>query len=104
MKNLATLVLTVLTSQFAVACLGEAQIIAEVNGVAQTEHGTCAISISAPSVSFYQVNKHCPLELETFLNLPLEIPTKQNGACGIHPGGQISGVLVLNADGKITLE
>lgn len=104
MKSLILIALVLLSSQLSLACLGEAQIVAEVNGVTQTEKGNCAISISAPSVSFYHENQTCPLFLEDVLISAFEVSAKPNGACVIYPGDSISGVLVLDHDGKITLE
>ncbi len=104
MKTAILLVLGFMTVNFAEACVGEAQIIAEVQSVQPLDSKTCLVSINPYSVRFFSANGTCPLDLNYVFNNSIRISTKSDGVCPIHPGAEISGVLVVNEEGNIFLE
>ncbi len=104
MKATLLLALSILTLNYAEACIGEAQIIAETQGVQPVDLKTCLVSINPYSVRFYSENRTCPLDLSEVLNSGIKVSTKSDGVCSVHPGDAISGVVVVNQDGSLSLE
>ncbi|MEK6555382.1 MAG: hypothetical protein AABZ31_09090 [Bdellovibrionota bacterium] len=102
------LVLTGATSALAQAnldkaqnCLGEAQIIATVESVGPVSSGLCRANVS--DVRFFAENQTCPLSLADVVEKGILVRA-DNFQCMQSAGSEISGVIVLKADGSIRLE
>ncbi len=100
---LALLVLTALTQTAAADCLGEAQMIAKVSSILRKTPTSCTVAIEPNSIRFYNVNLLCPLDFSEVLYRGVEVSATSD-VCAFQPNQDISGVVVLNKDGKIVLE
>lgn len=88
-------------SAFAQSCLGEAQFAAKVAQVRQAHDGSCIAYIS--NVSHYNEHMFCPLSLNRVLKSGIDITDRVGSNCSYNHQ-EISGVVVLKADGKIYLD
>lgn len=84
-------------------CLGEAQIIAKVQGNSKTMV-SCLAYIDPTSVIQYNTNQVCPLDLDEVLINGIEVGLKDGHDCRLQAGDIITGVLVKTASGSIVLE
>jgi len=89
---------------YAQACIGEAQIIAEAQAVEPIDAKNCLVTINPLSVRFFSQNSTCPLDLTAILNNRVKIANKSNGTCSLHPGSEVSGVIVVDQEGSLVLE
>jgi hypothetical protein len=91
------------TAQASMAeCLGEAQFVAKVESVKQTAAG-CLATLSIDSITHYNESLVCSLDLTEVLQKGIEVGNV-NQSCSYEAGQDISGVLVKNADGTISLD
>lgn len=86
------------------ACIGEAQVIANVQSVQPLDQSFCVATLSADSFSQYSVNQICPLFESEVLEKGFKVRNHSEGVCSVHPGDLISGVIVEAEDGSLTLE
>ncbi|MBC7741839.1 MAG: hypothetical protein H7061_06565 [Bdellovibrionaceae bacterium] len=103
MKNIIAVAFIILSSQYSMACLGEAEIISSINTVSKTASGTCLVTVVDAAVKFYNENGTCPLSLADVLHSSIEMRVTPQGTC-LAVGQQFSGVLVLTKDGSIIVE
>ncbi len=104
MKQLLLIPALLMFSQLSMACLGEAEIMAAVQMVQPINSESCFVAINPNSVRFYSENQTCRLSLEEVLQGTVSIKATSNGTCPIHPGGEIGGILIKDATGKISLQ
>jgi hypothetical protein len=107
MKNL--MLLTVLTGLLGVSsasaqCLGEAQIIAKVESIRTADEATCTVNLDANSVTQWNENMLCPLDVSTVLQAGVITKTQRGEFCDYAAGDELTGVLVLNDQGQVILE
>ncbi len=99
------LLFSIATAQISFAnCLGEAQIIAKVANVKSKSLSNCTVDIDANSITQYNVNRTCILDIQEVLYKGVEVGLKDGHDCRFDAGDDISGVLVLNNAGQIILE
>lgn len=96
MKYLS-IVLSLLLTPAAQACLGEAQIIAKVSQVHMVGP-SCHVVIEAHQISHFSENMMCPLMVTDILNQGVFVTH-----CRLNAGDSISGVVAKEANGNLTL-
>lgn len=82
-------------------CLGEAQFAAKVASVQKNSDGSCKVYIK--DVSHYSEHIFCPLSKAEVLSSGIDISDRVGNKCA-YDHEDISGVVVLKADGKIYLD
>lgn len=103
--KIAIITLIALSAQFcSAACIGEAQIIAKVESVSYKSDETCVVMIASSSIEQYNESMVCPLDLNEVLQRGVEVTSQNGHMCSYSAGQAISGVLVKDASGSITLE
>lgn len=103
--KIAIVTLIALSAQLSsAACLGEAQFIAKVESVSYKADETCVVMIASSSIERYNESMVCPLDLSEVLNAGVEVTSQNGHMCSYSAGQDISGVLVKDASGRITLE
>ncbi len=103
--KLSIILLSLVMTQFAFAnCLGESQITAQVSAVKSKSLSHCTVEISTESIRLYNMSMTCPLDLAEVMIAGIEVGLKNGHECALDAGDEISGILVLNKDGKIILE
>lgn len=70
-------------------CIGEAQIIAKIQSTQN-----CKAIVDIETVRHFRVNQICPLNLD-------EIVSQGIQDCTLRAGDEVSGVVIVNEDGKI---
>ena len=103
MKNILISCIVLLCSLSALACLGEAQITATIKSIEHSTGLTCKAHISE-SVDFFATSGVCPLELEEIQAKGIEMGLINGHDCPIEVGMILSGVIVKDANGDLTLE
>lgn len=88
-------------SAFAQNCLGEAQFAAKVASVQKLSDGSCKVYIK--DVSHYSEHMFCPLSLAEVLSSGIDISDRVGNNCSYNHE-DISGVVVLKANGKVYLD
>ncbi len=104
MKRLLLILTVTNLFNYAEACIGEAQIIAEAQAVRPLDANICLITINPLSVRLFNENRTCPLDINLILSNEIKIRTKSNGVCSVHPGSEISGVIIIDQDSSLSLE
>lgn len=84
-------------------CLGEAQIISKVTAIDKSLI-SCKAQVTAQSVSFYQENQLCPLDLAEVVSQGVEVGLENGHDCKLNVGDTLTGILVLQPHGVIFLE
>ena len=102
MKLILPLLFLIL-AQPASACIGEAQIIARVSGV-QLLGTTCFAQIDPTAVKFYSANGACPLALTEILQSGVDVGLRTEDTCSMAAGDTLSGLVVKDQGGQLTLE
>jgi hypothetical protein len=103
--KLSIVLFSMFTAQVSMAnCLGEAQIIAKVAGIKSKSLSNCTVDIDFNSIKQYNTNMTCILDIQEVLYKGVEVGLKDGHDCALDLGDDISGVLVLNTAGTITLE
>lgn len=103
MKFLVVALIAVAAQTTMAACLGEAQIIAQVEAVTSQSKSSCVVTVSPYSIEQYNESGMCPLSLDEVLDQGVEI-SAVNGQCGLQAGDVLTGVLVKTTSGTIILE
>jgi hypothetical protein len=97
MKKAVVVVVALLSSALAQACIGEAQIIANVARVESVNSEIDLVTVGA--VTLYNENITCPLDLQSVVGTGIQVRS------GIfHAGSSISGVVVQHEDSSLHLE
>ena len=99
MKLTTFFVVAAISYNLAQACLGEAQIIANVQEVRSLNPEIDLVFINSQTVSFYQENRTCPLDLSEVLHNGINVKNNY-----LHHGSTLSGVVVKAQDGRLILE
>ncbi len=103
--KLMIVLFSLVTAQMALSnCLGEGQIIAKVAGIKSKSLSNCTVDIDANSITQYNVNQTCILDIQEVLYKGVEVGLKDGHDCRFDAGDAISGILVLNKAGQIILE
>jgi hypothetical protein len=87
---------------YANQCLGEAQIIATVAFNEPVSADSCRATVQA-NVRFYAESQVCPLSFSDVVSKGILIPA-DSFQCSLLPGDEISGVIVLDEAGNISLD
>jgi hypothetical protein len=103
MKLLVVALISVVAQTSMANCLGEAQIIAKVQGNKKSL-SSCVAMIDSSSIVQYNESMVCPLDLGEVLEQGVEVGMKDGHDCRLEAGDVITGVLVKNQAGKIVLE
>jgi len=104
MKKLTSLLIaltSLLSGTSALACLGEAQLIAQ---VARTEKTMASCRVYIEGVRYYQINQICPLDLSEVINQGIEVGLSSGLDCAFKEGSDISGIVVKSPQNFIFLE
>lgn len=86
----------------AMACVGEAQIIAGIYKIEKTM-SSCRVFVNPSKVQFFAENKLCPLALPEIANQGVEVGLKDGHDCAVD-SEDLNGILFVNSYGKIELE
>jgi hypothetical protein len=84
-------------------CFGEAQIIAKV-GFSEKTHSSCRVFPDESSIKIYNESGACPLDLGLVIQAGVEVGFSDGHDCRLTSGDVLTGVLVLQPSGTITLE
>lgn len=87
----------------AMACTGEAQIIAKVSATEKTMI-SCKAKVDSASIRFFAENATCPLDIDEVLVQGIEVGLKDGHDCRYDVGSEISGVVVKDNAGRLVLE
>lgn len=83
-------------------CLGEAQIIGQVQSVKiNKDSKSCTISLNPQMTRFFSENQICPLDLADVYSVGITYPLSKAG-CPVQAGQDISGVLAVQPNGEIS--
>lgn len=99
MKRAVFFLGTVLSCSVAQACIGEAQVIADIQACQSVDSETDRVYLNPGSVKLYQENPSCPLELKEVLEKGIEARSN----C-FHHGSTLSGTVVKDQDGRLILK
>ncbi len=102
MKHFVLIIMSLATTK-ALACTGEAQIIAKVGSIEKTMT-SCTARLDSSSIRFYAENGTCPLDIDEVLAQGIEVGLKDGHDCRFDVGSELSGVLVKNSAGRLVLE
>lgn len=86
------------------ACLGEAQLIAQIATVQKVSMNSCKAFIDPSAISFYAESMVCPLDLSEIISDGVEVGIKDGHDCGLESGQDLNGIIVKNAAGTLSLE
>lgn len=86
------------------ACIGEAQLVAKIAKVEKASLISCKAYIDAASISFYSESMVCPLDLEEVIAEGVEVGFKDGHDCRLESGEELSGIIVKNSSGSLTVE
>lgn len=103
MKFLIVTVVALVSQMTFAACLGEAQIVASVKKVVRITPTSCLAFVDQSSVSVYNVNQTCSLDLNEVLASGIVISSWQEH-CSNKVGDVLSGVVVKDTNSVIVLE
>ncbi|MFN3695867.1 MAG: hypothetical protein ACK4VO_00390 [Pseudobdellovibrio sp.] len=103
-KNIVVTILAILGYQQSFACLGEAQIIARVSSVVFTSATSCHIILNHEDIKHFSASGVCPLDISEVAQSEITVPAIDQGQCSAIPGDMISGVVVKDKNGRLTLE
>lgn len=82
-------------------CLGEAQIIGQVQSVQISKDSqSCTISLNPQMTRFFSESQVCPLDLADIYSAGITFPVSKAG-CPVQAGQEISGVLAVQPNGEI---
>lgn len=99
MKSLILVAGFVMASQSALACLGEAQIIARATKITPQAAGSCQVSVEFSSVKMFNENQTCPLDISEVVAYGFSVRN-----CTLKAGDDVSGIIVVDSDGQLVLE
>lgn len=103
--KLSIVLFSLLAGQISIAnCLGEAQIIAKVADIKSKSVTSCSVNIDVNSIQQYNSSQICALDIDDVLSKGVEVGLVNGQDCALNSGDSISGVLVLNSTGTITLD
>ena len=103
-KNILVAILAVLGSQQSFACFGEAQIIAQANEVGFTTATSCYVILNSDDIKHFSASGVCPLDFSEVVHAKIKVPAIDQGQCSARPGDMVSGVIVKDEKGDLTLE
>lgn len=106
-KKLVILIIFSLINSFTLqaysqTCLGEAQFIAKVESVQKLNENSCLVKLA--DISQYRPSMVCPLSYSLAQTAGVLVGMSSQQACLYQVGQEISGILVLNADGSLILD
>lgn len=103
MKALIALLTFSASVASAQSCLGEAQIIAKAES-ARFVDGACLVKIAPSSIRFFAENQLCPLSYGDIVGRSVVMSRASVATCKTASNSEISGVIVLDSAGTLTLE
>lgn len=103
MKLFVVFLTLFLSSIFARACDGEAQIIARIETV-KISMTSCKAFVDLLSVKFYAPNRFCPLDIADIASEGVEVGLKNGHDCRLEPGDELNGTVSKNKGGHLILE
>ena len=104
MKGLLLGLAIVGTGAMASACIGEAQLIAQIATVQKVSMNSCKAFIDPSSITFYSESMVCPLDLSEIISEGVEVGIKDGHDCRLESGQDLNGIIVKNASGSLSLE
>ncbi len=86
------------------ACVGEAQLIAQIATVEKVSMNSCKAFIDPNSVTFFSESMVCPLDLSEIISEGVEVGMKDGHDCALESGEALNGIIVKNGAGSLSLE
>lgn len=99
MKVLVVMALAGLFAAPAMACEGEAQLIAPILKTAKTDMSSCKAYINVSQVKFFSSSQVCPLILSEIAFEGIEVGLVNGHDCRLDIGQEINGVVAKNKKG-----
>lgn len=103
MKKLIISFIVLLSTSSTFACLGEAQIIAQVSKVGKTM-SSCRVFVNPLKIRFFSMNQLCPLDINEVAAKGVEVGLKDGHDCALDVQDDLNGIVFINSYGKIELE
>lgn len=104
MKGLLLGLVILGSNAVATACIGEAQLIANIASVEKVSMNSCKAFIDPASVTFFAESMVCPLDLSEIISEGVEVGMKDGHDCALESGQDLNGIIVKNAAGVLSLE
>jgi hypothetical protein len=104
MKTLVAIMTLISLNVASADCLREAQIIAKVETSTKTSMNSCLVTVAADTVRHYSASRLCPLDLNDIIQAGIEVEMNDDQTCAYEVGQDISGVVVQNNDGSVSLD